>query len=70
MTDRYTRIVLTVIAACLVLIVARDIELVPTAQAVEQPVRCQGDMLQRTQASDYVRTGIFRDGYRIDIQCR
>ena len=33
MVDRYTKVVLTVIAACLVWIVARDVPLVPEAQA-------------------------------------
>lgn len=34
-TDVYTKIVLTVIAVCLVVIVFRNIDFVPTAQAVQ-----------------------------------
>lgn len=34
-TDCYTKIVLTVIAVCLVVIVFRNIDFVPTAQAVQ-----------------------------------
>jgi hypothetical protein len=39
--DRYTKVILTIIAACLVILVAREIELIPRAQAGDQVMKVE-----------------------------
>ncbi len=39
--DRYTKVILTIIAACLVILVAREIELIPKALAGDQVLKVE-----------------------------
>lgn len=39
--DRYTKVILTIIAACLVILVAQEIELIPKAQAGDQVMKVE-----------------------------
>ncbi len=66
MVDRYTKIVLTIIAACLVAIVTRELPLVPPAHAAQSSIQCQGEL----KANSWGGTEKSLGGYRVDITCR
>lgn len=65
MADRYTKILLTIIAACLVALVARELPLVAPAHA-QSGIRCDGEL----KANSWGGTEKSLGGYRVDITCR
>jgi hypothetical protein len=65
MADRYTKIVLTIIAVCLVALVARELTLVEPARALDS-LRCDGEL----RANSWGATEKTIGGYRVEITCR
>lgn len=66
MADRYTKVLLTIIAACLVALVARELPIVPPANAAQSAIQCQGEL----NANSWGATERTLGGYRVDIKCR
>lgn len=66
MAHRNTKIVLTIIAACLVALVARDVPLVCPAQAAQSAIQCQGER----KANSWGATDRTLGEYRVDNTCR
>ena len=62
-TDRYTRIVLTIIAACFIVLALRSLE--PTVKAKGGFTSCTGDLKANAWGGIKETLG----GYKVDIRC-
>ena len=64
-TDTYTRIVLTVIAACLLVLTARTLGVEPVAHA-SQEMTCKGELT----ANGFGGVQPISGGYSVNVRCQ
>ena len=63
-TDRYTKVVLTIIAGCLLLIVGKNMKIMPEARAATA-ITCNGEL--KANAWGGIKESI--GGYKVQIEC-
>ena len=65
--DAYVKVLLTIIAGCLVVLTARSVTVLPQLRAAE-PIACSGDM-KPTSTPNAIQASLGAS-YRIEVTCR